>query len=187
MSRNRIAAAAAAAAAIAIVSLTTPAHHTTVAAPAPAASQAAYTAAAKAAPAKAAATTADPAKAATKAAGAKADPQLRWLESAGGQTQITFNQVVDVLAGDLETEAHAPTVANHLAFEADARVVRAQARHILTTPALLPHHDRAAYQRMLNDFITVANLLQPGPGYGTTAQDYTAWWNALAASNVNVW
>lgn len=186
MSRNRIAAAAAAAAAIAIVSLTTPAHHTTVAAPAPAASQAAYTAAAKAAPAKAAATTADPAKAATKAAGAKADPQLRWLESAGGQTQITFNQVVDVLAGDLETEAHAPTVANHLIFEADARTVRAQAEKILSTSALLPTVNRAAYQHMLHSFVTVTDMLQPGAGYGTTNQDCTAWWTALSASNITV-
>jgi hypothetical protein len=36
-------------------------------------------------------------------------------------------------------------------------------------------------------FITVANLLQPGPGYGTTAQDYAAWWKALRASNIEVW
>ena len=39
---------------------------------------------------------------------------------------------------------------------------------------------------MLNDFITVTNLLQPGPGYGTTAQDYTAWYKALHATNINV-
>ena len=32
---------------------------------------------------------------------------------------------------------------------------------------------KAVYKRMLNDFITVANLLQPSPGYGTTAQDDT--------------
>jgi hypothetical protein len=32
----------------------------------------------------------------------------------------------------------------------------------------------------------VANLLQPGPGYGTTAQDDTAWNTALAASNITV-
>src|ERR1039457_925368 len=86
-----------------------------------------------------------------------------------------------------QTEAHAPTVANHLVFEADARVVRAQARKILRTRALLPKHNRAAYKRMLNDFITVANLLQPGPGDGTTHQDYVAWYQALHASNITVY
>jgi hypothetical protein len=39
---------------------------------------------------------------------------------------------------------------------------------------------------MLKDFITVANLLQPGPGYGTTAQDDTAWYTAMNASNITV-
>jgi len=82
-------------------------------------------------------------------------------------------------------EAHAPTVANNLVF--DARVLRTEARTILRTPALLPTHNRAAYQQMLNDFITVANLLQPGPGYGTTPQDYTAWYQALNASNITVY
>jgi hypothetical protein len=115
------------------------------------------------------------------------DPSLAWLESAGGQAQVTFNNEVDTLAASLQTEAHAPTVANHLIFEADARVVRAQARTILRTPALLPTHNRAAYQAMLNDFITVANLLQPGPGYGTTPQDYVAWYQALHASNITVY
>jgi hypothetical protein len=115
------------------------------------------------------------------------DPSVRWLESAGGQAQATFNQDVDTVAGDLETEDHAPTVANHLVFEADARVMRAEARKILRTHALLPTHNRAAYKRMLNDFITVANLLQPGPGYGTTAQDNAAWLKALRASNIQVW
>ena len=109
-----------------------------------------------------------------------------WLASAGGQAQVTFNNDVSILAGDLEIEAHAPTVANHLAFEADARTVRAQAEHILATPALLPAVHRAGYTTMLTDFITVANLLQPGPGYGTTPQDYTAWYTALHASNINV-
>ncbi len=89
-------------------------------------------------------------------------------------------------AAALETEDHAPTVANHLAFEADARVVRAEAQKILTTPALLPATNRAGYERMLKDFITVANLLQPGPGYGTTAQDDTAWYTAMNASNITV-
>ncbi len=113
-------------------------------------------------------------------------PALAWLESPGGQAQVTFNQDVDVLAGALVIENQATTVANHLIFEADARTVRAQARTILADPALLPAVHRAAYQTMLNDFITVANLLQPGPGYGTTAQDYTAWYTALRASNITV-
>ena len=64
--------------------------------------------------------------------------------------------------------------------------MRAEAQKILHTPALLPEVNRAPYKQMLNDFITVANLLQPGPGYGTTAQDYTAWYKALHASNINV-
>ncbi len=115
-----------------------------------------------------------------------ADPSMAWLESAGGQAQVTFNEDVDVLAGDLEIESHAPTVANHLVFEADARAMRTQARTILSTPALLPTTHRAAYVRMLNDFITVANLLQPGPGYGTTPQDDSAWYKALHDSNINV-
>ncbi len=118
---------------------------------------------------------------------APADPSLAWLVSRGGQAQVTFNNAVDVLAGDLEIESHSPTVANHLAFEADARVVRAQAEKILSTRALLPTHNRPAYERMLKDFITVANLLQPGPGYGTTPQDYAAWYTALKASDITVW
>jgi hypothetical protein len=120
------------------------------------------------------------------AAPAVTDASVTWLESAGGQAQVTFNNDVSTLAGSLEIEAHAPTAANHLTFEADARVVRAQADHILATPALLPAVDRAEYKTMLNDFITVASLLQPGPGYGTTPQDYTAWYAALHASNINV-
>lgn len=115
------------------------------------------------------------------------DPSLAWLVSRGGQAQVTFNNDVDIMAGDLETESHSPTVANHLAFEADARVVRAEAERILSTRALLPTHNRAAYERMLKDFITVANLLQPGPGYGTTPQDYAAWYTALKASDITVW
>ena len=114
------------------------------------------------------------------------DPSLAWLESAGGQAQVTFNDDVDSLAAALQAESHSPTVANHLVFEADARVVRAEARKILRTPALLPTVNRAAYKRMLNDFIVVANLLQPGPGYGTTPQDDTAWYKALHATNINV-
>jgi hypothetical protein len=115
------------------------------------------------------------------------DPSLAWLESRGGQAQLTFNNDVEILAGDLETESHAPTVANHLVFEADGRVVRAEAEKILSTRALLPTHNRAAYERMLKDFVTMANLLQPGPAYGTTAQDYAAWYTALKASDVTVW
>jgi hypothetical protein len=113
-------------------------------------------------------------------------PAMAWLASAGGQAQVTFNDDVSTLAAALEVENHSPTVANHLVFEADARIVRAQARTILATPALLPTVNRAAYKVMLNDFITVANLLQPGPGYGTTPQDYTAWYAALDASNITV-
>jgi hypothetical protein len=116
-----------------------------------------------------------------------AGPSMAWLESAGGQAQVTFNDDVDTLAADLQTEAHAPTVANHLIFESDARVVQAEARQIMRTPAQLPTVNRAAYERMLNDFITVANLLQPGPGYGTTPQDDTAWYKALHASNITVY
>ena len=117
---------------------------------------------------------------------ASADPSVAWLESAGGQAQVTFNDDVDTLAGDLATESQSPTVANHLVFEADARGVRGEAQRILADPALLPTVNRAGYQQMLNDFIVVANLLQPGPDYGTTAQDYAAWAVAMNASNVNV-
>jgi len=117
---------------------------------------------------------------------ATAGPSLVWLESSGGQAQVTFNDDVASLAGALETEDQSPTVANHLVFEADARVVRAEAWRILGTPALLPDVNRAGYELMLKDFIVVANLLQPGPGYGTTAQDDTAWYAALSASNINV-
>jgi hypothetical protein len=113
-------------------------------------------------------------------------PAMAWLASAGGQAQVTLNQDVDVLAAALEVENYSPTVANHLVFEADARTVKAQATTILATPALLPTVHQAAYKTMLNDFITVANLLQPGPGYGTTPQDDTAWYTALAASNITV-
>ena len=93
---------------------------------------------------------------------------------------------VERIAAALEAENYSPTVANHLAFEADARTVRTEAAKILATPALLPATGTAAYKVMLNDFITVANLLQPGPGYGTTPQDDTAWYAALAASNITV-
>ena len=117
---------------------------------------------------------------------ATADPAIGWLQSAGGQAQVRFNNQVAALAADLWTENGSPTVANHLLFEAAARAVRAQAQQILTTPALLPAVSRAAYQRMLNDFIVVASLLQPGPGYGTTPQDYAAWNTAMNASNINV-
>jgi len=115
-----------------------------------------------------------------------ADPSLRWLTSPGGQAQVTFNQDVDTLASALVIENQATTVANHLVFEAAARTVRTQAQQILAHPALLPAVHRAAYVSMLNDFITVADMLQPGTHYGTTAQDYTAWYTALRASNITV-
>ncbi len=115
-----------------------------------------------------------------------ATPAMKWLASAGGQAQVTLNTDIDTLAAALEVENYSPTVANHLVFEADARIVKAQAVKILATPALLPTVHQAAYKTMLNDFITVANLLQPGPGYGTTPQDDTAWNTALAASNIIV-
>jgi hypothetical protein len=120
------------------------------------------------------------------AAQAATTPAMTWLASAGGQAQVTLNTDIDTLAAALEVENYSPTVANHLAFEADARTVRTQAATILATPALLPTVHRTAYKVMLNDFITVANLLQPGPGYGTTPQDDTAWNTALAASNIIV-
>jgi hypothetical protein len=114
------------------------------------------------------------------------DPALRWLTSPGGQAQVTLNQDVDTLASALVIENQATTVANHLIFEADARTVATQARTILTHISLLPATGRAAYVTMLNDFITVANILQPGAHYGTTAQDYTAWYTALRATNITV-
>jgi len=117
---------------------------------------------------------------------ASADPALVWLESAGGQAQVTVNDDLDTLAGGLETESQSPTVANHLVFEADARVVQGEAQRILADPALLPTVNRAGYEQMLTDFIVVANLLQPGPDYGTTAQDDAAWAAAMNASNINV-
>jgi PBP1b-binding outer membrane lipoprotein LpoB len=113
-------------------------------------------------------------------------PAMTWLASAGGQAQVTLNDDIATLAAALEAENYSPTVANHLVFEADARTVRTEARTILATPALLPTTGTAAYKTMLNDFITVANLLQPGPGYGTTPQDDTAWNTALAASNITI-
>ena len=130
-----------------------------------------------------AATAAHPAAAAAHPA---TDPALTWLASPGGRAQVTFNNQVTTLAADLNTENGSPTVANHLIFEADARAVRAQAEKILATPALLPTVNRAAYQHMLADYITVASLLQPGPGYGTTPQDDAAWNAAMNASNITV-
>jgi hypothetical protein len=114
------------------------------------------------------------------------NPALRWLTSPGGQAQVTLNQDIDTLAGALVIENQATTTANHVIFEADARTVAAQARTILTSPALLPTQNRAAYQNMLTDFITLAGLLQPGAHYGTTAQDYTAWYTALRATNITI-
>jgi hypothetical protein len=179
MKLNRIAAAtAAAAAAVAIVSGCGVAHHS-AASLAPPATSSQHSASSK--PVQV--------KAHTDAVvrPVSVDPSLAWLESPGGQAQADFNDAVDTLALDLEIESHSDTVANHLAFEADARVVRSQAEKILATPRLLPNHHQAAYQRMLHKFIIVADLLQPGPGYGTTPQDYTAWYAATAASNITVW
>jgi hypothetical protein len=140
-----------------------------------------------AAPAVATSTaTAHPATTHLLAARPAASPAMAWLGSAGGQAQVTFNDNVATLAAALEVENYSPTVANHLVFEADARTVRTQASKILATPALLPTINQSAYKVMLNDFITVANLLQPGPGYGTTPQDDTAWYAALSASNITV-
>jgi hypothetical protein len=153
------------------------ARHSTVAAAHPAATHSAV-----AHPAATHSVTARP----SPSSSASSDPSLTWLESAGGQEQVTFNDDVSTLAGDLETEEQSPTVANHVVFEADARVVRSEAEKILSRRSLLPEHNRAAYETMLNDFIVVANLLQPGPGYGTTAQDWAAWNTALAASNITV-
>jgi ABC-type Fe3+ transport system substrate-binding protein len=186
MKLNRIAAAAAVAAAIAAgtVSGLAVTQHDTVAVALSADSQSVDLHAVKSQLHTAAAHTA---AAHTARKPAPADPSLAWLVSPGGQAQVTFNNEVNTLAGDLVTEAQAPTVANHLVFEADARVVRAEAEKILHTRALLPTHNRAAYKRMLKDFITVANLLQPGPGYGTTPQDDAAWNTALKASDITVW
>jgi hypothetical protein len=114
------------------------------------------------------------------------DAALRWLTSPGGQAQVTFNQDVDTLASALVIENQVTTVANHLVFEAAARTVATQARTILADPALLPATHRTAYVTMLNDFISLAGLLQPGAHYGTTAQDYTAWYTALRATNITV-
>jgi hypothetical protein len=178
MKLSRIAAATtAAAAAIAIISGCGTAHHSAASPARPATAQSPATA------------TPAPAKASTDAVirPVTADPSLAWLESPGGQAQITFNDAVDTMAMDLETESHSDTVANHLIFEADARIVRSQARTILATPSLLPQHHQGAYQQMLHKYITVADLMQPGAGYGTTPQDYTAWYDAMRASNITVW
>jgi hypothetical protein len=177
MSRNRLTAAAASAAAavaaIAILSGFATTHHT-------AAAPATHTAITHTTATHTTATHT------TATATATADSAVQWLASPGGQAQVTFNQEVDTLAGALEIEAHAPTVANHLIFEADARTVRAQADKILATPTLLPTINRAAYQHMLHSFVTVTDMLQPGADYGTTSQDYTAWYAALNASNITV-
>jgi hypothetical protein len=177
----RLAAATAAVAAIAALSGCATTDHAAAVAPHTAVTHPAITQ--TAAPHKTAAATQ---KTPTPTPTTAADPAILWLASAGGQAQVTFNQEVDALAGNLEIEAHAPTVANHLIFEADARTVRAQADKILATSALLPTVNRAAYQRMLHRFITVADMLQPGPGYGTTSQDDTAWSAAVNASNIIV-
>jgi hypothetical protein len=179
MKLNRLAASAiAAAAAVAIVSGCGVTHHS-AAAVANSATPRPHAASSVRAPAKA--------HTAAVLKPASANRSLAWLVSPGGQAQVTLNNATDTLAWDLEVESHSDTVANHLIFEADARVVRAQAHKILATPALLPKHHRAAYKRMLHKFITLADLLQPGASYGTTPQDYAAWDEAMRASNITVW
>jgi hypothetical protein len=188
MKLNRIAAATVtAAAAIALVSGAAVTHHSTapLTLTADSHSALAHSAAGTAVSRSAVSHPATPHPAAAKPA--HLDPSLAWLVSRGGQAQVVFNHDVSVMAADLQIESHDDSIANHLAFEADARVVRTQAHKILSTRALLPTHNRPAYKQMLNDFIVVANLLQPGPGYGTTPQDYTAWNTALKASNITVW
>ena len=185
MKLSRIAAAAAAtAAALAIVSgVAVTSHHTAIPVTLTSDSHSVI-----AAPAKPAARPAAAAGSRTAAVTVShLDPSLAWLVSRGGQAQVVFNNDVGVMAADLLIESRDGSVANHLLFEAAARTVRAQATTILAHHALLPTHNRAAYQTMLKDFITVANLLQPGPGYGTTPQDYTAWNSALRASNITIW
>ena len=115
-----------------------------------------------------------------------ADPSLAWLVSAGGQAQVTFNQDVENLGAALEAEDHSRSVGNRLAFEADARIVLAEADTILRSPALLPKVGRAGYERMLNDFIVVANMLQPGTCSCTIAQVQSAWYTAVDASDITV-
>src|SRR6266404_4397093 len=120
MKLNRIAAAAAVAAiAVGTVSGLAVTKHGTVAVALSSVSLAADSHSVKSqshlAAAHAAASHGAAAHAARKAA--PADPSLAWLVSPGGQAQITFNNDVDTLAGDLVTEAQAPTVANHLVFE----------------------------------------------------------------------
>ena len=184
MKLNRIAAAAAtSAAAIALISGAAVTHHS--AAPVTLTADSHSAVSRSAVSRSAVSHLAKPHTAASKPA--HVDRSLAWLVSRGGQAQVVVNNDIDVMAADLQIESHSPTVANHLAFEADARVVRTQAEKILSTPGLLPTHNRAAYKQMLKDFIVVANLLQPGPGYGTTPQDYTAWNTALRASNITVW
>jgi len=183
MSRKSTAAAAAAAAiaAIAILAGCATTHHT--AAPAP---RVTHSVTHQAATRTAATTTTRTTATTTTRTTTPADPALQWLTSPGGQAQVTLNQAIDTLAADLQTESRNDSIANHLAFEADARTVRTQARTILTTPALLPARNQAAYQQMLHKFITLTDILQPGTRYGTTPQDYTAWWAALRASDITV-
>ncbi len=100
---------------------------------------------------------------------------------------MTFNDDAFSLATALQAESRRRPSLITWSSRPHARVVRSEAQKILRTPALLPNDNRAAYKRMLNDFIVVANLLQPGPGYGTTAQDYAAWYKALNASNITVY
>src|ERR1039457_6165301 len=47
---------------------------------------------------------------------ASTDPSLAWLEPAGGPGQGRLNNAADTPARALPSQAHAPTVANHLVF-----------------------------------------------------------------------
>jgi hypothetical protein len=109
---------------------------------------------------------------------------IAWLNSEGGQDQDIINDQVSTLAYALYVESGDPSAANHLKFEADARAVRASADYVLAHPSLEPQHvGKAGYVSWLNDLVVVADLLQPGPGYGTTAQDDAAWTKAMDASD----
>ena len=113
--------------------------------------------------------------------------QQAWLASPGGQAQVLLATYTDALFGDLIIESKVPSAANHAAFEATARMVRTQAQLILDTPSLQPTHNRAAYRRLMHDWIRLADALQPGPGYGTVAEDWRLWDAALSASDIEVW
>ena len=92
------------------------------------------------------------------------------------QAQIDFADEQDTLAIDRHTEAGNPTAATHLLFEQDAAVIWTEAEALMPTV-------NAQDQANLRQWITVADLLTPGPGYGTTAEDTSAWDAAVAGSS----